>query len=164
MPLSDEQKLTLRALPSESGKLTGVTPFPPRRIGAPVLRLRVGLPPRVLRRVDEYIDVHLGKTISLNTLADVAGLSPSHFSRMFRQSKGVSPGDYLSRRRVERTMELLAGTDLSLAEIALAIGFSDQSHCSRSFRKHVGICPREYRRSRPSSRGFPDPSAWAEPG
>ena len=164
MPLSDEQKLTLRALPSESGKLTRVTPFPPRRIGAPVLRLRVGLPPRVLRRVDEYIYVHLGKTISLNTLADVAGLSPSHFSRMFRQSKGVSPGDYLARRRVERTKELLASTDLSVAEIALAVGFSDQSHCSRSFRKLTGICPSEYRCSRHSSQRFRNPAARAKLG
>jgi AraC family transcriptional regulator len=85
--------------------------------------------------------VHLGETISLDKLADVAGLSRSHFSRMFKQSKGVSPGNYLVRRRVERTMELLTGTDVSLAEIALTVGFSDQSHYSRSFRKHVGIWP-----------------------
>jgi AraC family transcriptional regulator len=152
VPSSDEQKLAPRVPSGESGRLTGVTTFPAPQIGAPVLRFRVGLPPRVLRRVDEYIDAHLGKTISLDTLADVAGLSPSHFSRMFKQSKGVSPGDYLAGRRIARTMELLAGTDLSLAEIALAVGFSDQSHCSRSFRKHVGVCPSEYRRSSPSLR------------
>jgi AraC family transcriptional regulator len=164
MSLSDGQKLTLRGPTSQSGKLTLVITHPARQIGAPVLRLRVGLPPRVLRRVGEYIDVHLGETISLDTLADVAGLSPSQFSRMFKQSKGVSPGKYLLRRRVGRTMELLAGTNLSLAEIALAVGFSDQSHCSRSFNKHVGISPREYRCSRPSSQGFPSPVAGAEPG
>jgi len=157
MSLSDGQKLTVRALTIESGKLIPIRAVTTRRIGAPVLRLRVGLPPRVLRRVDEYIDVHLGETIRLDTLADVAGLSPSHFSRMFKQSKGVSPGDYLARRRVERTKELLDSTDLSVAEIALAVGFSDQSHCSRSFRKLIGICPREYRCSRHPSHRFTNP-------
>jgi AraC-like DNA-binding protein len=44
-------------------------------------------------------------------------------------------------------MELLAGTDLPLSEIALAVGFSDQSHCARRFRQHLGMSPREYRRA-----------------
>ena len=146
MSLSEGQKLTLRAAVSGSGKSTGATAIPVQWTGPPVLR--VGLPPRVLRRVEEYIDLHLGETISLEALADVAGLSLSHFARTFRQSKGMSAGNYLLQRRVERTMELLTGTHLSLAEIALAVGFSDQSHCSRSFCKHVGIGPRAYRRSR----------------
>jgi AraC-like DNA-binding protein len=148
MSLSEGQKLAVRAPTGEPGKSTRGVAAPALLISTPILRLRVGLPPRILRRVEEYIDVHLGETISVDALADVAGLSPSHFSREFKKSKGVSPCDYLVRRRVERTTELLTGTDLSLAEIALAVGFPDQSQCSRSFRKHVGIGPREYRRSR----------------
>jgi AraC-like DNA-binding protein len=78
-------------------------------------------------------------------LAGVAGLSPFYFARAFKKSEGVTPHDYLIRCRVERTMELLAGTDLALSEIAIAAGFSDQSHCARRFREHVGVCPHDYR-------------------
>jgi transcriptional regulator GlxA family with amidase domain len=67
--------------------------------------------------------------------------------RAFKQSVANTPHGYLMRRRLERTMELLAGTDLPLSEIALALGFSDQSHCARRFRQHLGISPREYRRA-----------------
>lgn len=97
MFLSDGHKLMSRAPTSGPSKLT----IPARLNSAPGLRLRVGLPPRVLRRVEEFIDVHRGEIISLYTHADVAGLSPSHFSRMFKQSKGVSPGNYLVRLRMQ---------------------------------------------------------------
>lgn len=110
-----------------------------------VRRFRGGLPPKALRTILEYIDAHLGGTITVETLASVAGLSPYHFCRVFKQSKGVSPHGYLVHRRVDRAKELIAGTDLSLAEIALIAGFSDQSHCSRSFRRQLGISPSEYR-------------------
>src|SRR5262245_45775358 len=73
MSLSEGQKLTLRAAVSGSGKSTGAIAIPVQWTSPPVLR--IGLPPRVLRRVEEYIDLHLGETISLEALADVAGLS-----------------------------------------------------------------------------------------
>jgi AraC-like DNA-binding protein len=111
----------------------------------PVACIRGGLPPKALRRVREYIDAHLGEKVSIDMLAGVAGLSPFYFARAFKKSEGVTPHDYLIRRRVERTMELLAGTDLALSEIAIAAGFSDQSHCARRFREHVGVCPHDYR-------------------
>ena len=104
-------------------------------------RIRGGLPPRALRRVREYIDSHLEETISIETLAGIAGLSMYHFARAFKQSEGLTPHDYLVRCRVRRAQDLLASTDLPLSEIALASGFSDQSHCARRFREHVGITP-----------------------
>lgn len=79
---------------------------------------RGGLPPGVLRRVGEYIEAHLGDNVSLQVLAGSAGLSMSHFARAFKQSEGVSPHDYLVRRRVQRALELLAETDLPLSAIA----------------------------------------------
>lgn len=109
-----------------------------------VTHVRGGLPPCVVRRVREYIDHNIDQRIRVITLAKLANLSVCYFLRTFKQSVGVTPRDYLIRRRVERTMELLSGTDM---EIALAVGFADQSHCARRFRQHVGTSPREYRRS-----------------
>jgi transcriptional regulator GlxA family with amidase domain len=108
---------------------------------------RGGLPPRASQRVREYIDAHLNKNISVQMLADIAGLSMYHFTRVFKQSEGVTPHLYLIQRRIKRAMELLSDTNLPLSEIAFLVGFSDQSHCARRFREHVGLSPRDYRRS-----------------
>ena len=107
--------------------------------------VRGGLSPRVLRRVREHIDANIKQRISVKALAKLANLSVWYFVRAFKQSVGVTPHNYLIRRRVERTSELLSGTELSLSEIALAAGFADQSHCAHRFRQHVGMSPREYR-------------------
>ena len=106
---------------------------------------RGGLPPRVLRRVREYIAAHLQKNISIRMLADVAGLSMFHFARTFKQSEGVTPHRFLLQSRLRRVQELLANTELPLSQIAIAAGFSDQSHCARRFREFVGVTPRRYR-------------------
>jgi AraC-like DNA-binding protein len=87
-----------------------------------------GLPPGAMRRVREYVEVHLGESIDLSMLAGVAGLSVHHFARQFKQSSGVTPHVYLTQKRVERAQEMLAQTDLPLAEIAFAVGFFDQGH------------------------------------
>lgn len=116
---------------------------------APVVYIRGGLPPRVVRRLREHIDNNIEQRISVEALAKLANLSVCYFVRAFKQSVGVTPHDYLIRRRVERTMELLSATDMPLSEIALAAGFADQSHCARRFRQHVGMSPRDYRWSMP---------------
>jgi len=108
-------------------------------------RVRGGLAPRAMRKVRDHIEAHLDGKISIVALAAVAGLSPFHFARAFKQSAGATPHDYLIQRRVERVRVLLVGTNLPLSEIALAVGFSDQSHCARRFREHVGMCPSDYR-------------------
>jgi len=112
--------------------------------------LRGGLPPRAVRRLREYIDSNFDRRIKVETLARLANLSVWYFLRAFKQSIGVTPHDYLIRRRLERTMELLSATDMPLSQIALAAGFADQSHCARRFRQqHVGMSPRAYRRALP---------------
>ena len=115
----------------------------------PAAFARGGLPPRVLRRIREYIDTKIDQRISVELLAGLANLSVCYFVRAFKRSMGVTPHDYLIRQRVERTKQLLSDTDMPLSEIALAAGFADQSHFSRRFRQHVGMSPRDYRWSSP---------------
>jgi len=116
---------------------------------APAGFARGGLRPRVQRRVREYIDGNIDQRISVELLAGLANLSVCYFVRAFKQSMGITPHDYLIRQRVERTKQLLSGTDMPLSEIALAAGFADQSHFARRFRQHVGMSPRDYRWSSP---------------
>jgi transcriptional regulator GlxA family with amidase domain len=106
---------------------------------------RGGLPPGALRRVREYVDSQLSERIDLAALAAIAGLSVFHFAREFKQSAGVAPHAYLVQKRVERAQAMLARTDLSLSEIALAAGFSDQSHLARRFQQMLGTTPGEFR-------------------
>jgi AraC-like DNA-binding protein len=107
-----------------------------------------GLPPRALRRVNEYINSNLGTNISLAVLADTAGFSTFHFARAFKESEGVTPHRYLLERRIERARNLLVKTDLSISEVAISSGFADQSHLARHFRQRVGVLPSTYRWSR----------------
>ena len=106
---------------------------------------RGGLSPRAMRRVQEYVEVHLGEGIDLSMMAGVVGISVHHFARQFKQSVGVPPHVYLTQKRVERAQEMLVQTDLSLAEIAIAVGFFDQGHLARHFHYMLGTTPREFR-------------------
>jgi AraC-like DNA-binding protein len=107
-------------------------------------RIRGGLSPKTLRRVQDHIAANLRQKITNDALAQVAKLSPSHFSRAFKDSQGLAPHRYILECRVKRTQELLA-TDLPLSEIAIEVGFSDQSHLTRWFRELIGVTPGDYR-------------------
>jgi AraC-like DNA-binding protein len=104
-----------------------------------------GLPVRMRRRIEEYIDVHLERDLSVDALASQFGISPSYFARSFRSSVGLAPHAYVMRRRILRAQELLASTELALADIALATGFADQSHFCRRFHEMAGVPPRTFR-------------------
>jgi AraC-like DNA-binding protein len=105
------------------------------------------LPRGRLRRVQEYIDTHLDSALSTDELAAQAGFSASHFSRSFAKSVGMTPHRYVLRRRVMRAQRLLEDSELSMVEIAISTGFSDQSHFCRRFRELVGLPPMAFRRS-----------------
>jgi AraC family transcriptional regulator len=120
-----------------------------RHVSAPrrLERGRDGVLPRGrLRAVVEYIEEHLDGCPTLAQLAAVVRLNPYHFARQFKAATGLPPHQYVILRRVERAKQLLqAGTDLSLAEVALRAGFSDQSQFSRHFKRLVGVTPGQFR-------------------
>lgn len=111
----------------------------------PAVRSTGGLPPRTLGRLMEHVDANLDAPLTMTELARLAGLSISHFARCFRKSTGMPPHRYVKQRRVARAREMLVATNLPVAEIALALGFSDQSHFTRRFREVTGLPPAAYR-------------------
>ena len=99
------------------------------------------------RAVEEYIEEHLDGCPTLAQMAAVVRRNPYHIARQFKAATGLPPHQYVILRRVERAKQLLqAGTDLSLAEVALGAGFCDQSQFSRHFKRPlVGVTPGQFR-------------------
>lgn len=104
-----------------------------------------GLSAGALRRVEQHIDAHLDSPLDIGELAAVAGMSVSHFTRSFNKAVGLTPHRFVIQYRVMKARELLVSTRLPLTEIALTMGFSDQSHFSRRFQELVGVPPGTFR-------------------
>ncbi|NET47897.1 MAG: helix-turn-helix domain-containing protein [Merismopedia sp. SIO2A8] len=104
-----------------------------------------GLPPHQLRQVLDYIEAHLEQPIKLEALARLLDISQFHFSRLFKQSIGLSPYQYLIQQRVERAKHLLKTSDRLIVDIALECGFNSHSHLSKQFRQLTGVTPKAYR-------------------
>lgn len=107
-----------------------------------------GLAPRRLAHVVDFIHANLAERVTLEELARVAGVSPSHFTRAFRASTGQSPHQYVLRQRLERARKALVTTDTGIAEIADTCGFADQSHLTRTMRRQLGVTPSALRGGR----------------
>ncbi|HTP84278.1 MAG TPA: AraC family transcriptional regulator [Alphaproteobacteria bacterium] len=100
-----------------------------------------------LRRVLDYIEANLG-SLALSDLAAVACLSPFHFSRCFAQSMGVGPHRFVMGRRIARARHLLLHSDMSLSDIADAVGFDSQASFTARFGRELGMSPGRLRRER----------------
>jgi len=98
----------------------------------------------VWRAVEEYIHAHLDQNIALADLATVANLSEFHFARLFKQTTGLPPHQFVIHQRVERAKRLITAGRLSLAQIAIEVGFSDQSQLTRHFKRLVGVTPKRF--------------------
>jgi len=121
----------------------------------PSLRVyRGGLTAARLRKVVELVDAEMDGDLSLEELADAAGLSITHFSQMFRQSTGQSPHQFVLHRRIERAKEMLRAAESRVLDVAVACGFKSQEHFARVFRRVCGASPTEYRQE------FADQDQW----
>jgi AraC family transcriptional regulator len=102
---------------------------------------RRALPRWRLRNVLDYIEAHLDKALSLSELAAVAGFSVSHFKTLFKEAVGLPVHRHVLERRIERARTLVLEGGRSMAEIALATGFTHQSHMARCMRRALGVSP-----------------------
>jgi AraC family transcriptional regulator len=115
----------------------------------PPTRGRGVLSRRKLAATIDYIMANLDNRPTLERMAELVHLSPDHFARQFKAATGLAPYQFVIARRVERAQELLSGRqELSLAEVAIAAGFSDQSQLCLHFKRIAGVTPGHFRASR----------------
>lgn len=110
----------------------------------PRIAVTGGLPGARLRRVVDYVEANLAGALVLAELSALVHMSPFHFARLFKQSTGVSPRQFVIRRRIEAAKRLLTEPVPVIREVARAVGFS-QSHFTTCFRRVTGVTPRHYR-------------------
>jgi AraC-like DNA-binding protein len=104
-----------------------------------------------MKRAIEYIEANLAEPVSSADIASAAGLTRMHFAAQFRARTGLRPHEYLLRRRIERAQQLLGKPDVSVVNVALAVGFQNQSHFTNIFKRFVGQTPRMWRHSQVGS-------------
>lgn len=103
--------------------------------------------PNWLKQTRDFLHAHFAEKVSLDAIAAEAGVHPSHLVRAFRQHFHCTIGDYLRDLRIQRARHYLTYSEMPLGEIALAMGYNDQSHFTTSFKRQTGIAPGEYRKS-----------------
>lgn len=106
-----------------------------------------GLAPWQLRRVKNALSSNVRQNVPLIALAQMCGLSKSHFLREFKQSTGYTPHQWAIFHSVSVAAELLRDTNLSVTQVAVAGGFADVSHLSRWFKRVTGVSPKAWQRN-----------------
>ncbi|KAB8321026.1 AraC family transcriptional regulator [Tolypothrix campylonemoides VB511288] len=100
-----------------------------------------------LQQAIDYIHTHLDQDLSLAQIAEMINISPTYFASLFKRATGISPHQYVIQQRVERAKMMLSKTDLTIADIALQVGFSSQSHLTQQFKRLTGMTPKQVRLS-----------------
>lgn len=107
-----------------------------------------GLPTYLRDRALDFIESYLDQSFTLAQVADALGMSMFYFCRQFKQSMGITPHQYVTKRRIDRAKELLWHSKLPITEIALQVGFATPSAFSRLFRRLTGTTPKAFRQQR----------------
>jgi AraC family transcriptional regulator len=100
----------------------------------------------LLARLEQYVFQNVDQPLTVATLARFAGLSPSHFSRIFTETTGYTPHGFVIQARLQRAIELVRVGQFRLADIAMMTGFADQSHLARWVRRAHGVTLTDIRR------------------
>ncbi len=108
---------------------------------------RGGMPIHQLRKVEDYLTAHLAEDVSIEGLAELVDLSPSHFAHVFKQTTGMTPLQFITRQRVTRAQQLIRETSRSLIDVGLEVGYTSPSHFAQVFRRVVGVTPTAFRSS-----------------
>lgn len=95
----------------------------------------------------EQIEQHYSQNISITDLCRISKMSPSHIRRTFKATTGYTITEYINKCRVDRSIYLLVETDMTIIDIAFAVGYGDQSYYSRTFKKFVNESPSSYRKA-----------------
>lgn len=104
-----------------------------------------GLAKYKLNRAIAFINENLDRDFQLKDLATVVEMSPYHFARMFKQSTGLTPHQYLVKQRISKAKELLRRTEIAIADIGYSIGYKNPSHFAKVFRQQTKVSPTDYR-------------------
>ena len=107
----------------------------------PVAPLRGGLSAAHKRRTLELMELNVGSPLSVVTLANEIGLSPAHFTRVFKETMGMAPHRFLLTLRLQHARRMLDGPDASVSDVAHRTGFADQAHLTRLFKREFGLTP-----------------------
>jgi AraC family transcriptional regulator len=117
-------------------------------------RERGRLSPSQMNRLHDLLEVELASDVSLADLAAAAGFSKPHFTRLFRNTVGLSPHRYIMKKRIELARSLLTGSTQPLADIAAQSGFASQSHMTVAFTRDLGATPGQIRRAARHGKAF----------
>ena len=104
-----------------------------------------GLPRYKLRHAVEYINDNIGEDISFRDIAEHLKMSAYHFARMFKQTTGFTPLQFVLEQKIERSKQLLQQKEMTLTDVAYQLGFSSQSHFTSHFRRLTGTTPKHFR-------------------
>ena len=98
-----------------------------------------------IKEAMSYIDLNYSRDVSVEEIADACGLNRSYFGKLFKETMGQSPQQYLIQYRMTKASELLKATRISIAEVGRSVGYENQLHFSRAFKNVFGISPSQYR-------------------